>query len=785
MGMCTWEFMQPGDVISEDEFSIDYCYLKKLFIDSRFTEHLMLQANDISFSHALGKGIQKFSLNINSGTLVGVLGREGTGKSTILNLLAGEIPPATGDIMINGYSYRRELYHLKGMIGFVPEDDLLFDELSVFDNLYYTAKLYLGNLSEDEIRKKVRALLKDLDLWRFNKKIVGSLNDKNLQPGQRRLLNIALELIRDPQLLIVDNALSALSLSDSSRIIEVLSDYTFKGRIVVTTITQTDTEKFQYFDRLLLLGEGGLPLSYQSVRKTAETLSVAFGLKKKISDQPVPNEILELLDPASEGKGISDQERYKKTDELYTMFRQSYTSETQVAVRKILPEKILKPPTLYRQYIIFNLRNFKTKLARTRELIITLIASPLLALFISLVLRGNSTTSYSFYTNRNIPEYFFISFIIAIFLGMVLSAREIFRERKINEKQAYLNISKFSYINSKISYLLALVFFQSLFYVSISHALLKISGMFYFHWLVFFSCGAFGILTGLLMSENHSRLEDIYSRTIPLIILFQLIFGGGFIRLDSLPGSRKYTPLISDLMTSRWAYEAAMVYQFRTNDYNRFFYDLDRKISTGFVNSFYIIPELKEDVEYCRSNYRTQPDTVTYLLNAMGTRLKYYAQHFDVFPYENINLLRAKSFSEELADDLSEYIEYLDLHFLSLYQNTEAEKNQYEQFLDDSLGSNYLQTLKMRCMNRAVNSEVTNANAENIVRAGEKPPLQLIDQVYQYPVSDLGRAGFFLPEKKINGQIIDTVEFNISIIWLINLLIYVALVTGVIEKIRK
>jgi hypothetical protein len=238
-------------------------------------------------------------------------------------------------------------------------------------------------------------------------------------------------------------------------------------------------------------------------------------------------------------------------------------------------------------------------------------------------------------------------------------------------------------------------------------------------------------------------------------------------------------------MVSRWAYEANMVYQFKKNRYNEPLYGVDRSASVGFINTFYVIPELKNELEYCRSNFKTKPDSVDIRLKAILSNMKYYAKHFDVFPYENLDLIRIKTFNVELADDLAEYIEYLDLYFLSLYQNSQAEKVQLEQTLTDSLGEDYLSELKANYMNRAVNRVVTNSQSETIISHSDAHPAIKIDQIYQYPRSDLGRAQLFLPEKMINGQLIDTVEFNISIIWLINLLIYVVLVTGVIANIRK
>jgi ABC transport system ATP-binding/permease protein len=787
VNLCGWEYLEPGDTIEiNGEKVFDYYDLKRKYLISKDIENLTFRADKVSYSFGPGKGLKQLDFRIDAGTLVGILGREGTGKSTILELLAGESLSPTGDILINDYSYRKELYHLKGMIGYVPEDDMLFQELSVYDNLLYSARLYLGNLKEHEIKEKVKDLLIELDLWNIADMIVGSYQDKFLQPGQRRMLNIALELIRDPQILIVDNAVSSLSLSDSSRIIKVLSAFTFKGRIVITSITQTDNRIFQFFERLLILGEGGFPILIEKTGNALNLLTSALGLRNKLMIQPGPNDILELLDQPAAEKGKVPVKRYKSSAELYDHFSKTIMKdESYVPVRKRLPKNLLQPPTLDRQYFILNLRNFKTKLSRTRELLVTIFSAPVLAILLSVVLRGNFKEAYFFNTNSNIPVFFFLSFLVAYFLGLILSAREVFLEQKIIQKQTYLNISKFSYVNSKITYLFIIALVQSFLFVAISHLILQIRGMLWMHWLIYFSCQASGLLTGLILSESHRSLENIYSRTLPVLILLQLLFGGGLINLDAFSGERKYTPLISDLMVTRWAHEAMLVHQFRNNKYMKHQYSFDRDYSTGYIHTFHRIPELKAQLEACNETVRMQPDTLNQLLESIRIQLNRYPRYFDLFPYENLDHLNKDDFNETIATDLSEYLEYINLYFISLFESSADQKSSYESMISDSLGASYLSELKEKYTNEAIEGEVTNSNSKTVLETSAKPAVQRIDQIYQYPEANYGRAQFYVPYKSVNGQLIDTVEFDVSIIWLFNLLLYVILLSNLISRIRR
>ncbi|MBN1599390.1 MAG: ATP-binding cassette domain-containing protein [Bacteroidales bacterium] len=785
ISICGWEILQPGEkIIINQEASIDYHDLKNRFLRKKYADELQYEVNDLSYSYSNGKGLKRINLNIDPGTLAGVLGKEGTGKSTLLKLLAGDIQSHSGDIIINGYSLKKELYHLKGMIGFVSEDDLLYDELTVFENLYLSARLYLGKMSEFNIRQKVNDLLKYLELDELKKIKVGTITDKHLQPGQRRLLNIALELIRDPQILIVDNAIAPLSISDSTKIIEVLSDFTFKGRIVVTSITQTSTKAFSSFNKLFILDEGGFPVYYDKSDYVWDYFTRVMDIYHDTSTQEHgPDSILNLIGLTKHSEEKSSRERIISPVRLYKHYLEKTTKTKALAHnRRILPDKILHPPTLDRQYIIYYIRNFKTKSARSRELIFTLLISPISAFILAFILKSTTGKDYSFAENQNIPVYFFLSIIFAIFLGLVQSANEIFKEININRKQEYLNLSWFSYINSKITYLFIIGLLQSVLFIAISHLILEIKGLFLVHWFIYFSCHAFGLILGLLYSSLHKTLEGIYIRSIPVIIILQLIYGGGFINLQSLSNNNNaYTPIVSDLMVTRWAYESLMVYQFKNNSYEKSIYDYERSMSSAIFHTSYLIQSLKSQLKYCSFNYETKPYTCDKFLRILQSEMTKLNELYNIFPYENHSLLTIDEFNPEIAADALEYLEYLEISIYSVYETSSEQKKEHIEHLKDSIGNYSFDKLKMQNFNYAVDDAVKRYHIDNGVKYKSGIPIQLSDAIYQYPVSDFGRGIMFLPEKKLNAQSIDTTEFNSSIIWIINLFLYVFLITGILS----
>src|SRR5690606_18885431 len=144
-------------------------------------------------------GLHPLNLSHSAGSMNGIVGAPGAGKSTLLNLLIGNLQPQSGELTSQGVSV-----HSKGgkeLIGYVPQDDLLIEEVTVFENLYYSGLLCLPGLTTSDLTVRIHALLKRIDLFETRDLRVGSVLDKRISGGQRKRLNIALELLREPAVL--------------------------------------------------------------------------------------------------------------------------------------------------------------------------------------------------------------------------------------------------------------------------------------------------------------------------------------------------------------------------------------------------------------------------------------------------------------------------------------------------------------------------------------------------------------------------------------------------------
>ena len=223
------------------------------------TQSVTFCGRDINFRFPNSdNGMHDLSFTLHNGELLAIMGGSGTGKTTLLSLLNGTLVPQQGSITINGHSITEPA--TKALIGFVPQDDLLIEELTVYQNLWYTAKLCFEGMSDADLDRRVMKTLKDLGLDAAKDLKVGSPIHKYISGGQRKRLNIALELIREPAVLFLDEPTSGLSSADTEKVINLLKEQTLKGKLIVVNIHQPSSDVYKLFDRLWLLDKGGYPV---------------------------------------------------------------------------------------------------------------------------------------------------------------------------------------------------------------------------------------------------------------------------------------------------------------------------------------------------------------------------------------------------------------------------------------------------------------------------------------------------------------------------------------------
>ena len=256
-----FQVWQQSSVMKGRSFApIYYSTVMSLFEGTEGTQSVELCGRDINFRFDEGgdNGMHDLSFTLHSGELVAIMGGSGVGKSTLLSLLNGNLRPQSGSITINGHDISEP--QAKALIGFVPQDDLLIEELTVYENLWFTAKLCFDDMPDSEIDAKVMSVLVQLGLDAAKDLKVGSPINKYISGGQRKRLNIALELIREPAILYLDEPTSGLSSTDTEKVINLLRELTGRGKLIVANIHQPSSDVYKLFDRLWLLDKGGYPV---------------------------------------------------------------------------------------------------------------------------------------------------------------------------------------------------------------------------------------------------------------------------------------------------------------------------------------------------------------------------------------------------------------------------------------------------------------------------------------------------------------------------------------------
>jgi ABC-type multidrug transport system ATPase subunit len=784
---CSFRLLSPGKELTIKGVPvITFSGLKNRFIQRDEKGEVTLIVDQIRYSEAKGlKEVDTFSTVENTGQLIGIVGREGVGKSTLLKLLAGKMKPDTGNILINGYDLWKNKYFLKGIIGFVPEEDLLFEELSVFDNLALTARLFFSNLSKKEINEKVNGLMSRLDLLELKHKMAGPADSKHIQPGQRRLLNIALELLREPQILLVDNALSGLAMSDASKVIKALHEYSFQGNLVITSISQADSSTFMLFDKIWILDEGGCAVYNGRVSGAYNYLLKNLKLNTQKIDEVDPTQLVDLVNYRLPDKQGLVWKRVMEPADWHSQYLKEQLLRDQPLSKNIrMPARMVKIPNLEVQLLIFSIRNFKCKFSRFNDIVKSLAIGPLIALVLSVLFHFRNDGNYTLLNNLNLPLYQFVSVIAAVFIGLVASVDEIIRDKNILEKEEYLEFSRFSYLNSKILYLFPVVAIQLLLFILVGNLIMGITELFFIYWGVLFSAACFGILLGLALSAGMQNENLLHKGIIPVVIAIQLLLGGGLISYDRMNlGNTRYTPWIADLMVTRWGYEALAVEQFKHNSYEKLFYEVDQRIDQASFYTFHMIPKLEESLQQCVSTIDTDSiESLTTLLKNEMTRISGTS---DVFAFEYMNRLNEVAINDDIARETSDYLTYLSMRFYEQHQLMIRQKALRTDSLTALLGSDKLNRMKLKHHNLALEDAVTisHSDQEYDVVGNEIVPLR--GAVYKEPVSNAGRARLFTPMKLVNGQKTETLWFNLSMMWLLISFCYVWVLfdfTGLIRR---
>lgn len=198
-----------------------------------------LEARGICVQIKEKKLIHGVSFTLLAGEFAALMGPSGAGKTTLLNALNGYTPPAKGDVLLNNYDLYAHFDQFRNVLGYVPQDDVIHRELTVFEALWYSARLRLPpDYDDHEIEQRIKQVIAQLGLEGTENVLIGSPEKKGISGGQRKRVNLAMELLTDPKVLFLDEPTSGLSSEDTLQVMKVLRKLADDGRTIILTIHQ-------------------------------------------------------------------------------------------------------------------------------------------------------------------------------------------------------------------------------------------------------------------------------------------------------------------------------------------------------------------------------------------------------------------------------------------------------------------------------------------------------------------------------------------------------------------
>jgi ABC transport system ATP-binding/permease protein len=815
-------FFAPGSSIrSEQGKPVYYTDIVSKFMEVSISMKLSLIAEELTCMFSDGNtAVNGVSFSLSEGNLVGILGASGSGKTTLMNLLSGITRPTSGNARINGLDIHNNSRELEGVTGFVPQDDMLIESLTVFENMYFAAALSFRDKTKEEITTLAEKVLTSLDLIDKKDLKVGSTMNKVISGGQRKRLNIALELIREPSVLFLDEPTSGLSSRDSENVMDLLRELSLKGKLIITVIHQPSSDLFKMFDKVIILDQGGY-LAYfgNPVESIIHFKKQDAQINSTMGECPSCGNVnADTIFRIMETRVVDEFGRYTSKrkvspGEWNKVYRENNPMEPVSEIREA-PHSNLGKPGPMKQLAIFLGRDLKSKIANRQYIALTLLEGPVLGFILSYIIRyiaDPSSNVYIFFDNENIPIYIFMSIIVALFLGLIVSAEEIYRDRIILRREKFLNLSRNSYLLSKVIVMASISAIQVAAFLLVANNILEIKGLFVNYFIVLFTTAFCANLIGLNISASLNSAITIYI-VIPLLMIPMMVLSGAMFPFDKLNrtiGSVDKVPFIAEIMPTRWTYEALMVSQFKDNMFSKVVYNEKDKNETSFYlekrksesefNLDFRIPALKKALEVTLSEYSSDPKSIGINDEHRKTRNHSHFSKLDLLrnelskessinrleKFSLINSLTPEEFNPDIADSLGSYLNKMHETYDRIY-NLDNEK------VDRFNRANDLEIQRLR-------NDYYNDKLMEIVTKYYEPGkskmleyrnnlVQNYHPIYKDPAPGNFpefRTHFFAPSKFFLGRKVDTLIFNVSLVLTGTLLLYILLYLDAGNRLSK
>ncbi len=558
-------------------------YLRCQFADRIIEEerNIIRQLDIQGVSHQYGKrnpALDSVSFTARRGEMICVMGPSGCGKSSLLRVLAGHQDPDQGTVLMNGQSLYGNLKHLTPYISYIPHEDAFDALLTVEENVRYASQIRSPHLHAGDLHRRVEAKLVELGLHERRHRLAGNPEEKKLSGGERKRLNIGMDMITPADVYLFDEPTSGLSSKDSEHVLEIIRGLAH-NKIVFVSIHQPSARLFHLFHKALLLDKGGKVVFFGKPQEMLDYFQLAWReeivrpLTKSTGETPAvpqvdpssPEFIFDVLETPLRDVGgdvIYEEDRtghtaparrfspnfWRDRYQTYSVFKEVKEPRLrrgeETGGNLIAASGLEEPPRPVRdRSVILGVmmkRAFLSKFRNKANLATTLLEAPLLAFLIAWVLRfaegskeGVEAAKYTFAAAFHVPTYLFLTLVVGMFLGLTNSADEIIRDRILLQRERNYNRNVGGYVLAKMLALGAVSLIQDVIYLLIGNTILEIHDMFHYYLLWMGLTSLCGVATGLFISSLVRDAKTAIN-IIPLILIPQIILGGALIKYEEM-----------------------------------------------------------------------------------------------------------------------------------------------------------------------------------------------------------------------------------------------------------
>jgi ABC-type multidrug transport system ATPase subunit len=536
-----------------------------------FRNNVTVEASGVVVEVPKRRLLENVSLTIFPGEFVGLMGPSGAGKTTLMNVLNGYTPPSEGEVYLNGQSLYGNYAQFSIYLGYVPQDDIIHRDLTVYQALYYTARLRLpADYSESEITNRIDQVLKQLGLEATRNVLIGSPEKKGISGGQRKRVNLAMELLTDPLVLFLDEPTSGLSSEDALMVMKLLRGLADQGKTILLTIHQPSLEAYRQMNNLVLVGkdkgsaESGRLVYYGPAYPEAIEFFNPNGVPDlKPGHDPLPDEVFRGYQPPED-----DNRRLKlKTKDWAARYRQSPYYRDYVDSRagkqppgggRIGTQKPRRALEIAQWWTLVR-RCITIKLKDTVNTGILMAQAPIVAILVVMVYGKIDPGVDDFgkwaKASGSLSTAIFLMCLAALWFGCSNAAREIVGEWAIYHRERMINLKIPSYVFSKFAVLGLQCFIQCLILLGIVYWGCGLQGPKISMFTIIYLASLVGVGLGLTVS-SLAKTNEIAIAMLPIILLPMVILGGTMQKVHEMSA-----PIwaLTQLAPSRWAFEGVLV----------------------------------------------------------------------------------------------------------------------------------------------------------------------------------------------------------------------------------